>query len=128
MVDFVTGPREPEVHRSSRMMEVANTLVKLHKRYYGKGPTTARADMVAGTLTCVLGGCLTRAEATLVDRGDAAFVRRHRLEVADRYRDEVRVAIEDLLGCRVLCALSANDPVTETQVETFVLDRPRAGG
>jgi uncharacterized protein YbcI len=54
----------------SRMSEVSNALVRLHKAHFGRGPTHARSLLVGtDTLLCMLEDVMLPAEQKLVNQG-----------------------------------------------------------
>src|SRR3954447_9417892 len=57
--------------RGSVLSEIANTMVRLYKDCFGRGPTQARAQWCGGdVLTVVLEDTLTPAERSLVKMGE----------------------------------------------------------
>jgi uncharacterized protein YbcI len=106
----------------STMLQISNAIVGLHKEYFGRGPTKARSTLARDTLVVVLEGGFSQAERTLAESGrtDAVSDARHVMQsvISDRWV----AAVEELLGRRVTCFLSATDPIQEIQVETFLLE------
>ena len=71
----------------SAMQAVSNTMVKLHKEQFGRGPTNARSYFAGpDTLVCTLEDSLLPAERTMVEMGEDQHVRESRmfLQVASR--------------------------------------------
>src|SRR3954466_10530420 len=61
----------PDERHTSVLMEVSNTVVRLHKEQLGRGPTAARSQWAGSdTLVCVLEDALTPAERNLVAMGE----------------------------------------------------------
>ena len=58
---------------------IANAMVGLKKRYYGRGPEAAKAYIEDDYIFVVLEGGLTRNEETLLAAGKADLVRQYRL-------------------------------------------------
>lgn len=104
------------------LADVSNAVVRLHKRFYGKGPVKARAHLSHDVLTVVLEGGFTRGEQTLHDHGHAQEVVRSRLAMQESIENEFRAAIESILYRSVRSFMSANDPSNDLQAEVFVLD------
>jgi uncharacterized protein YbcI len=111
--------------RGQMLAALSNAVVAIHKQYYGKGPTKARAHLSQDLLTVVLDGGYTRGEQTLHDRGHAHEVVQSRLAMQSAVEGEFRAAVEGILGRPVRSFMSANDPSNDLQVEIFVL-HPRA--
>ena len=59
--------------------ELANAMVGLKKRHYGRGPEAAKAYVEDDYIFVVLEGGLTRSEETLLADGKADLVRQYRL-------------------------------------------------
>jgi uncharacterized protein YbcI len=124
-LDSVTrGPltEEHEPDRGALLASISNTIVGLHKRYHGKGPTKARSYLVDDMLVCVLRGGMTRAEVTLAESGRSDLVVKHRQDFLDAVRGEFVEAVEELLGRRVTAFLSTTNPEPDVSVEIFMLD------
>jgi uncharacterized protein YbcI len=112
----------------SKMLQISNAIVGLHKEYFGRGPTKARSTLARDVLVVVLEGGFSQAEKTLADSGrtDAVMDARHAMQGV--IKDHWIQAVEELLGRRVTCFLSANDPVQQIQVETFLLEPESMNG
>jgi uncharacterized protein YbcI len=111
-----------DAERGRLMADVANAVVRIHKRFYGKGPTKARAHMHHDLLTVLLYGGYTRGEQTLHDHGYMRELMQARLAMQRSVEGEFRAAVETLLQRSVLSFMSANDPANDLQVEIFVME------
>jgi len=107
--------------RGRILAEVSNAIVRIHKRFYGKGPVKARAHLSQDLLTVILEGGFTRGEQTLQDHGHGQEVVRSRLAMQQSIESEFRTAIESILYRSVRSFMSANDPSHDLQAEIFVL-------
>src|SRR4051812_14301449 len=112
-----TAPRRDE--RGRVLLELSNAVVRVHKEYYGKGPTKARSHLTADLLTVILEGGFTRSEQTLLAHGHDAEVIQSRAALQDSVEHELRTAVEQILGRRVRSFMSANDPAEGLQAEVF---------
>ncbi|HEX5226024.1 MAG TPA: Na-translocating system protein MpsC family protein [Solirubrobacteraceae bacterium] len=121
------GATASESTHSRLLTDVANAVVRVHKRYYGKGPERARAHLSRNLLTVILEGGLTRGEQTLQDHGHVAEVVRARLAMQDAMESDFRAEIETLLYRSVRSFMSANDPRHDVQAEIFVLEPEEPG-
>ena len=110
--------------RGQQLADVSNAIVRIHKRFYGKGPVKARAHLSQDLLTVVLEGGFTRGEQTLQDHGHSQEVIRSRLAMQESIENEFRTAVESILYRSVRSFMSANDPSNDLQAEIFVL-QPR---
>jgi uncharacterized protein YbcI len=112
--------------RGGVLTDVCNAVVQIHKQFYGKGPTKARAHLSRDLLAVVLEGGFTRGEQTLNERGHVQEVLHSRMAMQQSVEEEFRNAIETILGRSVRSFMSANDPVGGLQVEIFILHAPGA--
>lgn len=119
-----SGKGADGAERGQVLADVSNAIVRIHKRFYGKGPVKARAHLSQDLLTVILEGGFTRGEQTLHDHGHAQEVIRSRLAMQESIESEFRTAVETILYRSVRSFMSANDPSNDLQVEVFVL-RPR---
>ena len=107
--------------RGQLLTMLSNAIVAIHKQFYGKGPTKARAYLSHDLLTIVLDGGYTRGEQTLHEHGHERELVLSRLAMQSAVEQEFRVAVESILGRAVRSFMSAHDPSNELQVEIFVL-------
>jgi uncharacterized protein YbcI len=115
-------PEEPALNERGQVLaDVSNAIVRIHKRFYGKGPVKARAHLSQDLLTVILEGGFTRGEQTLHDHGHAQEVVRSRLAMQQSIENEFRIAVESILYRAVRSFMSANDPSNGLQAEIFVL-------
>jgi uncharacterized protein YbcI len=81
---------------------LANAMVGIKKRYYGRGPEGARAYIEDDYIFVVLEGGLTRNEETLLEAGKEDLVRNYRLAFQEAVTDIAVPAVEELIGRRVI--------------------------
>ena len=108
--------------RGALLAAISNTIVGLHKRYFGKGPTKARSYLLDDMLVCVLRGGRTRAEQTLIDTGRAELVTKQRHEFQEAVRHEFVDAVETLVGRRVTAFMCTSSPEPDVSIEIFLLE------
>jgi uncharacterized protein YbcI len=106
--------------RGSTLTEVCNAIVQIHKQFYGKGPTKARAHLSRELLAVVLEGGFTRGEQTLNERGHEREAMHARMAMQKAVQKEFREAIERILRRSIRSFMSANDPAAGLQAEIFV--------
>jgi|SRR4051794_10679657 uncharacterized protein YbcI len=125
------GHTQPRVatrdDRGQVLLDLSNAIVRIHKQFYGKGPTKARSHLSHNLLTVILEGGFTRSEQTLLEHGHVAEVTLGRAALQDSVESELRGAVESVLKRRVRSFMSANDPDCGLQAEIFVLE-PVADG
>jgi uncharacterized protein YbcI len=107
--------------RGAMLLAISNAIVRVHKQYFGKGPTRARAYYDGDVVTCVLHDVYTRAEQTLLENGRRASVLRQRDELQDAVRDLFIKEIEQITGRTVIGFFSGNQADPDLSVEVFVL-------
>ena len=81
---------------------LANAMVGLKKRYYGRGPEAAKAFIEDDYIFVVLEGGLTRNEETLLAAGRQDLVRQYRLAFQEAVEETATGAVEELTGRRVI--------------------------
>jgi uncharacterized protein YbcI len=112
--------RHPAI--GSKMLQVSNAIVGLHKEFYGRGPTKARSTLTKDVLVVVLEGGFSQAERTLAESGRTDAVSDARQVMQSVIKDRWIEAVEEILDRRVTSFLSASDPLKQVQVETFLLE------
>jgi uncharacterized protein YbcI len=103
-------------------MAIANRIVSLHKKFYGKGPTKARAFYQDDLIVVLTRGGFSTVEETLYRAGRGAAVIAQRAEFQDAVKGEFSAAVEELTGRRVLAFMSANHQDPDMAAELFVLE------
>lgn len=114
------SPEERSSH-TQHLLQLSNAVVRIHKEYFGKGPTKARSYLSQDLLTVVLEGGFTRGEEKLHEHGNDAAVEQSRLAMQHMAESAFRSAVEEILTRKVRSFMSANDPAAGLQVEVFVL-------
>jgi uncharacterized protein YbcI len=107
----------------SVLMELSNTMVRLYKEQFGRGPTRARSYWAGpDTLICVLEETLTPAERNLVKMGEHQRLRDTRLFFQYATVREFCEPVERITGRKVRGFQSSVDTEADGQaVEVFVL-------
>jgi len=109
-VDDHEQGHEAERYRSSVLREVSNTMVRLHKEQFGRGPTKARSDWAGNdVLVCLLEDTLTPAERKLIEMGEHQRLRDARLFFQYSSVREFCEPVERLTGRTVRAFMSAID-------------------
>jgi uncharacterized protein YbcI len=113
------------------LAEVTNTVVRLHRTHYGKGPTRSKSYLIDDVLICVMRDVFTTVERTLVEAGDADKVRDTRLAFQEAMGERFITAVEGIVGRRVVGFTSQVLLDQDVAIEVFVLapvnDRRRGG-
>jgi uncharacterized protein YbcI len=103
---------------------VEAAMVSLMKRYYGKGPSAAKALLRDEYVVVLMEGGLTRNEETLLEGGRQEDIRSFRLAFQQSVQEQATQSIAQATGRQVLTYHSQVmfDPFRA--VEIFVLDGP----
>jgi uncharacterized protein YbcI len=105
---------------------IANAVVRHHKRFLGRGPTKAQAFYRDNIVVVVMEDTLTAAERGLAAAGGREAVLEMRLRYQQTMRPDLVDAIEALTGRTVEAFLSGNHISPDLAVELFILDQPIA--
>jgi uncharacterized protein YbcI len=118
----LTTPDRGASERGRMLADLSNAIVRIHKQFYGKGPTKARSHLMHDVLVVVLDGGYTRGEQTLLERGHEQDVLHSRLALQRSVQAEFRAAVEQIMLRPVRSFMSANDPGNDLQVEVFLFE------
>ena len=86
---------------NSLVGEISRGIVRIHARFYGRGPTKAKTVWRDDIVVCVLEDLFTKAEQLLVDGGRFEDVRAHRTAFQDEVEPLFRGCVEAVTGRRV---------------------------
>jgi uncharacterized protein YbcI len=101
--------------------EIATRIVRLHSEYYGKGPTKAKTYIIEDVVVVVLEETFTKAECTLVARGEIEAIQQIRRRFQQEMADEFTGIVEQATGRVVRAFLSATNLEADVSVEFFLL-------
>ena len=105
---------------------IANTIVRLHAEYAGRGPTRARAHLAEDHVLVVLEDVFTTAERSLLRSGQGGEVKALRKALVEAMRGPAVAAIQDLTGRGVRAYISETHLDPELAVELFLLEPAKA--
>jgi uncharacterized protein YbcI len=100
---------------------ISNEIVRLQAEYYGKGPTRAKTYIVEDLVVVVLEESFTRAEKTLVERGERDAIEHIRRRFQQQMADAFTSVVEQATGRKVRAFLSETNVELDVSVETFLL-------
>jgi uncharacterized protein YbcI len=103
---------------------ISSEIVRLQAEYYGKGPTRAKTYIVDDLVVVVLEESFTRAEKTLVDRGEREAIQHIRRRFQQQMSENFTSVVEQATGRKVRAFLSETNLDQDVSVEVFLL----AGG
>jgi uncharacterized protein YbcI len=121
-VSGVENVRHDSMARGEVLAQISTSLVQLHSRYYGKGPTKAKTHLVDDTVVCILHGGFTRVERTLIDGGDVDAVYEIRRSFQRAMERQFTEVVEGATGRRVIAYMSQIHHDPDLAVELFVLE------
>ena len=115
---------EPKALGETRA-RISKEIVRLQSEYYGKGPTRAKTYIVDDLVVVVLEESFTRAEKTLVERGEREAIQQIRRRFQQQMAESFISIVEQATGRRVRVFLSETDVDQDVSVETFLLAEDR---
>jgi uncharacterized protein YbcI len=105
----------------SALVELSNTMVALHREYFGRGPGAAKSFIADEMAVCVLGDIYTPVERTLIQAGEAEHVRRTRGLHQEALEREYKASVERIMGRPVTAFLSVVHVDPDVALEVFLL-------
>jgi uncharacterized protein YbcI len=109
---------------------IGSEIVRLQSEYYGKGPTKAKVHVEGDVVVVVLEESFTRAEKTLIQRGEAEGIQDIRRRFQRVMADQFKSIVEQATGRQVRSFFSDTDLDQDISVEVFILagDRTNMSG
>jgi uncharacterized protein YbcI len=104
---------------------ISREIVRLQAEYYGKGPTKAKTYVFDDLVVVVLEETFTRAEKTLVQRGEADAIQHIRRRFQQHMAEDFTSVVEQATGRSVRAFLSETNIEQDVSVETFLLSDER---
>jgi uncharacterized protein YbcI len=108
--------------RGESLAQISTSLVQLHRRFYGKGPTEAKTKLLDNMVVCTLVGGFTTVERTLIEAEDRESVYLMRRGFQSVMEEEFKRVVEEASGRKVIAYMSAVHLDPELAVELFVLE------
>jgi uncharacterized protein YbcI len=108
---------------------ISRDIVRIHARFYGRGPTKAKTVWRDEIVVCVLEDIFTKAEQLLVDGGRFEDVRAHRTAFQDEAKPLFLASVESVTGRKVrsfLSQVSIDGAASEVFVLGARIDEPPA--
>jgi uncharacterized protein YbcI len=107
--------------RGELLAQISTELVRLHARFYGKGPTKAKTYFAEDTIVCILRDGFTTVERTLLDSGNLEAVYEMRHSFQQVMESEFKRVINEATGREVIAYMSTIHVEPDMAVETFIL-------
>jgi uncharacterized protein YbcI len=109
--------------RGQTIAAITNSIVRLHARMYGKGPSRASTHLRDGSyVLCMLRDPFTVAEHTLIDCGRLGNVYENRRAFYEAEEAELRSEVERLTGHPVVAFVPGISIENDLVTQLFVLD------
>jgi len=105
------------------LSRISTEMVRAQKKYFGKGPTSAKSYMLDDFLLIVMRENRTVAERTMVDFGRADLVREFRQQFENEMTANLEGMIEELTGRKILGYQSQIIIEPDIVIEIFFFDR-----
>lgn len=102
--------------------KISRELVSLHKRFYGKGPLSAKTFLVNDSVLCMHEGGFTAVERTLIELGRAASVHELRASFQAAMREPFTRVVEQALDRKVRAYMTQVHTDPDIAVELFILE------
>jgi uncharacterized protein YbcI len=104
---------------------ISREMTRLHSEYYGRGPTKVKTHITDDLVVAVLEETFTRAERTLIDRGEKDAIQNIRRRFQQQMKDEFTSVIEQATGRKVRAFLSETNLEQDVSCEIFLLAEER---
>jgi len=101
---------------------ISTAAVRLLHEYTGRGPTQARTTVSRDLVVILLADSMTKAEKTLVTKGEAEFVLSMRHRFQEAMRDDLIAIVETNLERKVIAFMSDNHIDPDMAAEVFILE------
>jgi uncharacterized protein YbcI len=119
----VIGDRES---RGSELKDLTNTMVRLYKELFGRGPTKARTNYAGpDTIVSTIENSLTQAEQNMLALDEHQRVREIRMFFQHASQGEFTREVEAITGRSVWAFVSGIDTARDVSTEVFYLE-PRS--
>lgn len=115
------------------LAQLSNEMVRVMKRSFGKGPTSAKSYMLDDLLIVVMRGGMTTAEQTMKDLNQEDRVREFRQTFENEMADHLSARVAEITGRKVVTYQSQVMFDPDMIVEMFVFEdqapeEPSEGG
>ena len=104
------------------LAQLSNEMVRVMKRSFGKGPTSAKSYMLDDLLIVVMRGGMTTAEQTMKDLNQEDRVREFRQTFENEMADHLSARVAEITGRKVVTYQSQIMFDPDLIVEMFVFE------
>ena len=107
----------------AQLEAVTEALVKLHERYHGRRPGSARTQLMGDDMiACLLGDIYTNVEQTMIEMQRKALVQETRSAFQQAMEQRFVAAVERITNKRVAKFISTHHVGPDLELEIFVLE------
>jgi uncharacterized protein YbcI len=110
----------------SSALAISNSITKLQRENYGRGPDSVRTVVGYDHIICFLENTFMPVERTLIEAGETDAVRETRLAFQRAMESRFINTVEEISGRKVRAFLSQVSLNPDISVEVFVLERDSA--
>jgi uncharacterized protein YbcI len=119
-------PGTSEERRGLQLAEISNSMVRLYKEQFGRGPTRTRTHFAGPDIVITtLEDSLTPAERRMTELGEHQRLRDTRMFFQYASVNEFKRVVEEITGRKVRAFVSGIDTEQDVSSEVFYLE-PRA--
>ena len=104
---------------------ISREMTRLHSEYYGRGPTRVKTYITEDLVAVSLEETFTRAERTLVDRGEIDAIQNIRRRFQQQMKEDFTAIVEQATGRKVRAFLSETNLEVDVSMEIFLLAEER---
>jgi uncharacterized protein YbcI len=123
-MDHVARPSMGHSDRQGlELQEITNSMVRLYKELFGRGPTRARTNYAGpDTLVATIQNSLTPAERAMIDLGEHQRVREMRMFFQHVSESDFTETVERITDRKVWAFVSGTDTARDVSAEVFYLE------
>jgi uncharacterized protein YbcI len=105
------------------LQELTNSMVRLYKELFGRGPTKARTNYAGpDTVVVTIQNSLTPAERVMIDLNEHQRVGKIRMFFQHAHEKEFSETVEQITGRKVWAFVSGTDTAQDVAAEIFYLE------
>jgi uncharacterized protein YbcI len=104
---------------------ISREMTRLHAEYYGRGPTRVKTYITEDLVAVALEETFTRAEKTLVERGEMEAIQNIRRRFQQQMKEDFTAIVEQATGRKVRAFLSETNLEVDVSMEIFLLAEER---
>jgi uncharacterized protein YbcI len=112
---------QSESARSGPARTLTRRMVQLHKEFYGRGPTKAKAYLQDDSIVVLMRGGFTPVEETLLQAGRGESVARQRRDFQEVMRHRFTAMVEEVTGQTVVAFMNSSHQDPDLLCNVFLL-------